>query len=107
MSDLIADPAPKRRGRPPGRRKGNVTRVDPRAERELAKLQRQLAAARREQERLLEERNRLFYMLFHAHGYTQEALADVANRYVDPKDPSFSTEDTVQKALARMARTFQ
>lgn len=85
------------------RRKGNVTRPDRKLEEQAAREQKAVAKAREVELARRLERNRTWYVLYHGLGYTQDVIAAVSNEALEPDDPSWVTEDTVQKALARGA----
>lgn len=85
------------------RRKGNVIKIDRALEKRAAKEQREVAAAREIEQMKRNQRNLTWHALFFAHGYSQAAIAAVANEGLSgPSDPNWVTEDTVQKALTRL-----
>lgn len=83
-------------------RRDRMYRPDPLLEKRAADAQLVLAGNRAKVESALRERNRIWYSMFHAYGYTQRKICEVSNKHLKPDDPDYVTEATVEKALLRM-----
>lgn len=84
------------------RRKDLIYRPDDKLDRRAAELQLALAENREQEQALLEERNRLWFEMFHAHGYAQRRIREVSNALLPSNHPGLAQDTTVEKALARM-----
>jgi DNA-directed RNA polymerase specialized sigma24 family protein len=85
------------------RRPGNTTRPDIRLEATAAEQHRKMAEHLRAAADDMTERNRTIYLLYHAHGYTQKAIAEILNQDLGPNDPHRVTDAAIEKVVLRMA----
>jgi hypothetical protein len=83
------------------RRKGLVKHPDLKMEQQAALDGIAIHNAREDEQQLLTDRNRRWYMLYHALGYTQAEIAALFNSKLPPDSPHRISEDAVEKAISR------
>lgn len=85
------------------RRKGAKTRPDEKLEARAAAAGTRVYEARKELNAAMAERTNIWFLMFNANDYTQRGIAEVTNRGIPLGAEDRVTEDTVEKALLRMA----